>query len=218
MCVTLLWNLTQAHNESCLYQKLATLTTGALACADSDFCQAIKVERHEDGDAVSETNHQRRTLFFFPSLWRKSLIVETPQGVLFLTSRVDEFSTKPRNVLSIQITLPKNLQIKTDTISYSSVKLTRQFTNMIPTSEPCFQSTCECTIGGSDVFHPLGYEMAYGRTQSAMNALLGSGMASDIFACVVFCTCWTGAEMRLRNRLLQLGLSGYCNCCFMKRH
>lgn len=109
---------------------------------------------------VSETKCQGRTFFF---LGRKSLIVEPPQGVLFLTSRVDELRTKPRNILSIQTTLPINLQIKTDTISYSSVKVTRQVTNMIPASEPCFQSTCECTVGGSDVFHPLGYEMAHGR-------------------------------------------------------
>jgi hypothetical protein len=165
---------------------------------------------------VSETRKFERRTFFF--LGRKSLIVEPPEGVIFLTSRHDELRTKPRNILSILTTLPINLQIKTDNIIYSSVKLTRQVTNILPASESCFQSTCECTIGGSDVCHPLGYGLTHGRTSSAMNVLLGSGMASDTFACEVFCTRWTGAEMRLRNRLLQLGLSGYCNCCFMKRH
>ena len=93
--------------------------------------------------------------FFF--LGRKSLIVEPPEGVLFLISRIDELRTKPRNILSVLTTLPINLQIKTDNISYSSVKLTLQDTNTLPASEPCLQSTCECTIGGSDVCHPLGY-------------------------------------------------------------
>ena len=157
----------------------------------------------------------KEELFF---LGRKSLIVEPPEGVLFLTCRNDELRTKPRNILIILTTIPINLRIKTDNISYSSVKVTRQVTNILPASESCFQSTCECTIGGSDICHPLGYGLAYGRTSSAMNVLLGSRMASDIFACEVFCTRWTGVEMRLRNRLLQLGLSGYCNCCFMNRH
>jgi hypothetical protein len=73
---------------------------------------------------------------------------------------------------------------------------------------------CECAIGGSDVCHPLGYGLASGRTPSAMNVLLRKGMASVTLPVRSFCRRWTGAEMRLHNRLLQLGLSEYCECCF----
>jgi hypothetical protein len=72
---------------------------------------------------VSETRKYERGPFFI--LGRKSQIVEPPEGVLFLTSRIDELRTKPRNILSTLTTLPINLQIKTD-ISFSSVKLTLQ--------------------------------------------------------------------------------------------
>jgi hypothetical protein len=138
----------------------------------------------------------KEELFF---LGRKSLIVEPPEGVLFSTNRIDELITKPRNILSILTTLPINLQIKTDIISYSIVKLTLQVTNILPAGEPRFQSICECTVGGSDVCHPLGFRLASGRTSSAMNVLLGSGMASVTFACEVFCRRGIDAEMRLRN-------------------
>lgn len=127
------------------------------------------------------------------------MIVEPPEGVLFRTSRIDELMTKPRNILSILTTLPINLQIKTDIISYSIVTLALQVTNILPARELCFQSICECTVGSSDVCHPLGFGLASGRTSSAMNVLLWSGMASVTFACKVFRRRWTGAEMRLRN-------------------